>query len=477
MTPLLGGYIADSYLGRWKAILLFFSIYLVGMTFVAFAAFMPSGPEASMIFFPAAYVVAAGMGGLKPLASTFGADQLDDDEGDEGDEEATGDAGEEGEGEGESEGGLKDSYFSLLYWFQNLGAFAAFTVLVYLCQNVSFQVGFTVAAIGLSLSLLVLVMGSRHYTIKPPEGSPFGVVISVIGQAIVKRVPGQGMLAGARTSFGGRHSDDDVDMVAQLGRLLPVFVILIIYWGINGQMSTTFFNQGCQMNLKVGNDFTVPVAALSLFDTAIIILLVPVFDSWVYPTMRKMGIPTSTLHKMMYGMGIEVAVMAGAAWLESERRAVVDAGHLAGQSVCFEGDGEAEPIIAADMTIFWQVPLFLGMGISEILTSIPAMDFFYSEAPGPMKSVCSALELLTVSLGQWLMAGLIPLVNSGEDKWIPSDLNQVRVVVQRRKQPKYCVLNLTVSRTPLHPALTPPTHRPGRATSRAFSSSSRRSSA
>ena len=134
MTPLLGGYIADSYLGRWKAILLFFSIYLVGMTFVAFAAFMPSGPEASMIFFPAAYVVAAGMGGLKPLASTFGADQLDDDEGDEGDEEATGDAGEEGEGEGEGEGGLKDSYFSLLYCFQNLGAFAAFTVLVYLCQ-------------------------------------------------------------------------------------------------------------------------------------------------------------------------------------------------------------------------------------------------------------------------------------------------------------------------------------------------------
>ena len=64
---------------------------------------------------------------------------------------------------------------------------------------------------------------------------------------------------------------------------LCVFVILIIYWGINGQMSTTFFNQGCQMNLKVGNDFTVPVAALSLFDTAIIILLVPVFDSWVYP--------------------------------------------------------------------------------------------------------------------------------------------------------------------------------------------------
>ena len=104
------------------------------------------------------------------------------------------------------------------------------------------------------------------------------------------------------------------------------------------------------MDLKVGEDFTIPVAALSLFDTAIIILLVPAFDSWVYPTMRRMGIPTSTLHKMMYGMGLEVLVMAGAAWLEVERKAVVEAGHLAGQSVCFEGGGEgdAEPILAGE---------------------------------------------------------------------------------------------------------------------------------
>ena len=47
-------------------------------------------------------------GGLKPLASTFGADQLEEDDEADGaaDEEATGaaDAGE-GEGEGEGEGG------------------------------------------------------------------------------------------------------------------------------------------------------------------------------------------------------------------------------------------------------------------------------------------------------------------------------------------------------------------------------------
>ena len=90
------------------------------------------------------------------------------------------------------------------------------------------------------------------------------------------------------------------------------------------------------------------------------------------------------------------------------------------------------------------------------------MDFFYSEAPGPMKSVCSALELLTVSLGQWLMAGLIPLVNSGDDKWIPSDLNEVSFRLPqdetKRKATFRCALPCHAHyRALLRPALTPPT--------------------
>lgn len=35
-------------------------------------------------------------------------------------------------------------------------------------------------------------------------------------------------------------------------RLAPYLLYMVIYWGIYAQMSTTFFNQGCQMNLSVG---------------------------------------------------------------------------------------------------------------------------------------------------------------------------------------------------------------------------------
>lgn len=417
LTPLIGGYVADSYLGRWRAILVFLGVYLVGFVGVAAAAFATGddGLDPGAVFFPAAYVIAFGMGAMKPLVSTFGADQLD--------------ADDPVDAEPEDEE-FKDSYFSAVYWFQNLGAFMAFTVLVYLCQNVSFQVGFTVALASLGVALLVLLAGTRRYRFVPPQGSPFKIICSVLGEALCPPSPAQhaaatdggGALAAALMSHGGTHTDEEVDMVKSVGRLLPVFALLVVYWGINGQMSTTFFNQGCQMNLTVGS-FVVPVAALGLFNTAIIIILVPVFDQLIYPGLKRCGVPTSTLHKMGYGMALEVFVMVAAAALEIQRREVVDEGRLVGPSVCFSGEDDSPH--AADLSIFWQAPLFVGMGISEILTSIPAMDFFYSEAPTPMKSACAALELLTVCFGQWLMAGLIPLVNADpDDPWIPSDLNE-----------------------------------------------------
>ena len=88
--------------------------------------------------------------------------------------------------------------------------------------------------------------------------------------------------------------------------------------------------------------------------------------------------------------------------------------------------------MAAALSVFWQAPLFIGIGVSEILCSVPAMEFFYANAPERMKAVCAALELLAVALGQWLLAGLIPLVNAlaaraNARAWIAPDLNEGRL--------------------------------------------------
>jgi solute carrier family 15 (peptide/histidine transporter), member 3/4 len=176
--------------------------------------------------------------------STFGADQITDER-------------------------AKESFFNYLYWFQNMGAFAAFTLLVYICQDVSFTLGFTLSAFALVLSLLVLYSGRSKYTIAPPvRESPVAAFFHVIYEGIAK--PGRNgnynaidanssaaessssseeggggdWLDGALLRNGGSHAKHDIDMVRKIGRVMPVFFLLVVYWGVNSQMATTFFNQG-----------------------------------------------------------------------------------------------------------------------------------------------------------------------------------------------------------------------------------------
>ncbi len=63
-------------MGRYKTILVFCSIYLVGLIMVVLGS-IPGDVNAAF-FFPAIYIVAIGTGGIKPNVSTLGADQFDD---------------------------------------------------------------------------------------------------------------------------------------------------------------------------------------------------------------------------------------------------------------------------------------------------------------------------------------------------------------------------------------------------------------
>lgn len=61
VTPLLGGYVADTFLGRYKTILFFAIIYLFGLALFLFGS-IPGGVNAGVVF-TGMYVVALGAGG------------------------------------------------------------------------------------------------------------------------------------------------------------------------------------------------------------------------------------------------------------------------------------------------------------------------------------------------------------------------------------------------------------------------------
>eukprot|EP01038_Epipyxis_sp_PR26KG_P011667 gene11667-15622_t len=465
VTPLLGGYIADTYLGRYKSILVFCSIYLVGLVLVVLGSI--PGDVSPALFFPAIYIIAIGTGGIKPNVSTMGADQFDD--------RYSKDRKE------------KESFFNWFYWAINLGSLISYTLVSYICQygipqlggkEWGFFVGYMIPAIMMATAITIFVLGTPLYKIAQPKGSVLETAIMICFEAAwTKRKTRTGtkhILDKAKDSFGGSYSKSQVEGVKLVTRLTPFLFVMVPYWGIYSQMSTAFQNQGCQMDLKIGSA-PVPVSALNSFDTIAILLLVPLFDGVVYPYFKKIGMPLTMLKKIGSGFFFAMLAMIVAALVEIYRQSLApepgyydDVSARNNISPCQSiddynpyqyqdwqaGIGNVDKpqfcqqicdsfyvqqnITLLNMTciscnlipqtsklsVFWQVPQFALIGISEILASITSLEFFYSQAPLAMRSVSQSLNLATTAVGSFLIIPLLLLVNSNpNDEWVPINID------------------------------------------------------
>lgn len=65
-------------------------------------------------------------------------------------------------------------------------------------------------------------------------------------------------------------------------------------------MANSFLLQGERLDLSVGG-FTVPVASLTIFDAASVLLLVPLLDRIVFPLLDRWGLRPSLLKKIGQG--------------------------------------------------------------------------------------------------------------------------------------------------------------------------------
>jgi len=242
VTPLIGGYIADTYIGRYKTILFFCIIYIFGLILLVIAA-APGQTQsvvAGLAFF-AIYLISFGTGGIKPNVSTLGADQFD--------MSYPRDRKE------------KESFWNFFYWSINLGALISFTLVAYICQygigslggqRWSFFVGFSIPLIMMVLGVGIFVSGTRRYKIVKPSGSILEFSIKILYEAVwthsSKRydTPLIHTLDKAKVENGGTFSSTDVENLKNITKLGPFLLAMVPYWAIYSQMSTTF-----QVNLPL----------------------------------------------------------------------------------------------------------------------------------------------------------------------------------------------------------------------------------
>lgn len=210
-----------------------------------------------------------------------------------------------------------------------------------------------------------------------------------------------------------------VEELKSIIRILPVWASGIVFSTVYSQMSTMFVLQGNTMDQHMGSHFEIPSASLSLFDTLSVIFWAPVYDQVIVPYARKItgherGF--TQLQRMGIGLVISMFAMIAAGILEVVRLDIVKKNNYY--------DLEHIPL-----SIFWQVPQYFLVGCAEVFTFIGQLEFFYDQAPDAMRSMCSALSLTTVALGNYLSTLLVTIVTHvttkhGKLGWIPDNLNR-----------------------------------------------------
>ncbi|KAK6245026.1 hypothetical protein QUC31_011435 [Theobroma cacao] len=451
ITPLIGAFLADAYLGRYWTIAGFSIIYVLGMTLLTLSASVTGlkppcngdvcHPTASQsaVFFVALYMIALGTGGIKPCVSSFGADQFDETD--------------------DIERKKKSSFFNWFYFSINIGALVASSVLVWIQMNVGWGWGFGIPAAAMAIAVVFFFSGSRMYRLQRPGGSPltriFQVIVSSFRKLNVKVPADESLLyetADQECSIQGsrklEHTDKlkffdkaavetqtdyvkgsvnpwrlctvtEVEELKSIIRLLPIWASGIVFATVYSQMSTMFVLQGNTMDQHMGPHFKIPSASLSLFDTLSVIFWAPVYDRIIVPWARKFTGKErgfTQLQRMGIGLVISIFSMVTAGILEVVRLKIVRKNNYY--------DLEYIP-----MSIFWQVPQYFLIGCAEVFTFIGQLEFFYDQAPDAMRSMCSALSLTTVALGNYLSTLLVTIVSKvttrdGKLGWIPDNLNR-----------------------------------------------------
>ncbi|KAI3526579.1 hypothetical protein L1887_05836 [Cichorium endivia] len=457
ITPILGAYIADTYLGRYWTFMVASVIYLVGMSLLTLVVTIPSlkppscGKNVSYldcdkqpssfqigIFYCALYIIAIGTGGTKPNISTMGADQFDDFE--------------------PKERAQKLTFFNWWMFSIYFGTLFSNTFLVYIQDNVGWGVGYMIPTVALLAAMVVFLVGTPMYRHKPAAGSPITKMMKVLvattrnwnrvipddPKELYELSPDQysgtgKYMIGHSTSL--RFLDraalrtekplsvwrlcpvTQVEQTKQMMKMVPILVAMFIPSTLGAQTHTLFIKQGVTLVRSMGPHFEIPPGCLSVFVTVFLLISIILYDRYFVPTVRKYtknprGI--TLLQRMTIGLVLHVIIMIIASVVESKRLSVAkDHGLI--------GDNQVVPL-----SIFILLPQFALMGIADSFLEVAKLEFFYDQAPEGMKSLGTAYWTTSIGIGYFLSSFILSTVanvtkRNGHKGWILDDLNESRI--------------------------------------------------
>ncbi|WOH11055.1 hypothetical protein DCAR_0830534 [Daucus carota subsp. sativus] len=450
IMPLLGGFVADGYLGRFPAVLVSSVIYFLGLLLLTMSRIIPSWRPCSsdichkprkvheVVFFLAIYLISVGTGGHKPSLESFGADQFDDDH--------------------PEERRKKLSFFN--WWNCGLcaGLFVAVTLIVYIQDNVSWGVADIILTCVMASTIIIFCAGRPFYRFRLPTGSPLTPMLRVLVAAFAKRkLPHASSTAelyelpnSAKTR--GRllfHTENfkfldkaaiiegndrtlesqinawrlatitEVEEMKLILKMIPIWLTSLPFGICVAQTSTFFVKQSSTMNRNITDNFLIPPASVFGLSAIGMIISVALYDKLLVPFLRRAtgnerGL--SILQRIGIGMLITFTTMVLAGFVERKRLNLVHSDPIKG---------------SLSMSVFWLAPQFLIIGMGDGFSLVGLQEYFYDQVPDSMRSLGIGLYLSVLGVSSFISSFLITVVDKVTEKtgesWFGKDLNSSRL--------------------------------------------------
>ncbi len=399
--PLLGGWLADRFFGKYNTILWFSLIYCAGHACLALFEDSRTG------FFTGLGLIALGAGGIKPLVASFVGDQFD-----------------------QSNKHLAKVVFDAFYWIINFGSLFASLSMPLLLKHYGPSVAFGVPGVLMFIATAVFWLGRKKYVLMPPVGASDPHAFSrIVRTALLAQRPGEGRLGlwvavvgvvlaasafllipklgfviaacmalvaliagvggGAYLQLDrarGVHPDAAVEGVRGVLRVLVIFALVTPFHSLFDQKASTWVIQG---NAMTKPEWFV-AAQMQALNPLLVLLLIPFNNLVLYPMLKRLGWEPTALRRMTAGIAF-----SGLSWI------------VVGGIQVMMDSGNA-------MSIVWQVLPYALLTFGEVLVSATGLEFAYSQAPASMKGVVMSFWNLTTTVGNlWVLLANAAVRNEG----------------------------------------------------------------
>ncbi|WOG96348.1 hypothetical protein DCAR_0415683 [Daucus carota subsp. sativus] len=455
--PVLGAFIADSFLGRYRMIGVGTIFSLLGMailwltTFITQARPPPCTGSVETTCIPSNFQViflcssfcllSMGAGGIRSSSVAFGANQL-----------ANKDVNL-------ASSRSLQSYFNWYIATSSVAVLLASTVVVYIQDKMGWEVGYGIPVVLVFLSVLSFFVASPLYVKPKSKSSLITGFFRVIAAAYNNRhvdlptdttsvlfhckedsrriVPSEKLrfLNKACLIKNGREQErpadgerlssnictvDQVEEFKALLKVIPLWSTGMIM-SINMNQPSFPLLQATSMDRHITSNFEIPAGSFGTIGIIALTLWVVLYNQVILRLGSKiMGRTISFTIKQRMGTGIFVSFLAMvvSAVVEGIRR---------DRAVTVKNLNVA--VTTVQMSAMWLVPQNCLSGIAEALNAVALIEFFYREFPSSMSSIASTMYGVGMSAGNLLASFLLSTIDDvtgreGKISWISSNIDE-----------------------------------------------------